>query len=184
MAQLKLTLVEHHGVEELKRRFLRCKHPVEKRHWQAIWLLARSDKESSTEDVARVLGCCADWVRKLARRYNREGEAGLADRRRGNHRPPLLDQGQRQKLSEQVASERPPDGGLWTGPKVGRWLSERAGRRVSAVTGWKYLGWLGFRLKVPRPRHRRAASEEEKAAFKKNFRRKSRRCGGKTPAKP
>jgi transposase len=61
-----------------------------------------------------------------------------------------------------------PDGGLWTAPKVAAWIEERTGRAVHETTAWRAMRRLGFTLQVPRPRHRRAASEREQARFKKS----------------
>ncbi|GHO87111.1 hypothetical protein KSZ_51170 [Dictyobacter formicarum] len=31
---------------------------------------------------------------------------------------------------------RPPNGGLWSGPKVANWITEQVGRRVHTQCGW------------------------------------------------
>lgn len=54
-----------------------------------------------------------------------------------------------------VLKKRPPDGGLWTGPKVAAYVRDRRGVRVWPQTGWRWLEDLGFTLQVPRPRHPR-----------------------------
>ena len=61
-----------------------------------------------------------------------------------------------------------PDGGLWTAPKVARWIEEHTGSPVHETTAWRALRRLGFSPQVPRPRHARAASEREQARFKKS----------------
>jgi len=78
-------------------------------------------------------------------------------------------------LNAQAASEldaalraAAPDGGLWTAPKVARWIAERTGQSVHETTAWRAMRRLGFTLQVPRPRHRRSASAAEQAAFKKS----------------
>lgn len=53
--------------------------------------------------------------------------------------------------------KRPPDGGLWTGPKVARYVADRWGVGVDPTTGWRWLRALGFTLRVPRPAHPHAA---------------------------
>ena len=73
-----------------------------------------------------------DWVRKLLKRYNAVGEEALRDKRKNNGRHRFLDETQQAAL-EAALSERPTDGGLWTGPKVAAWISERLQRPVSAV---------------------------------------------------
>jgi hypothetical protein len=47
------------------------------------------------------------------------------------------------------------DGRLWTAPKVARWIAQRTGRSVHETTAWRAMRRLGFKLQVPRPRHRR-----------------------------
>ncbi|WP_390625405.1 winged helix-turn-helix domain-containing protein [Paludisphaera soli] len=47
----------------------------------------------------------------------------------------------------------PPDGGLWTGPKVAVYVRDLWGVIVAESTGWRWLRAPGFSLQVPRPRH-------------------------------
>ena len=56
------------------------------------------------------------------------------------------------------SSAEPPDGGLWSGPKVATFVKDRFGVEVWPQTGWQWLKDLGFRLVVPRPRHPKAAT--------------------------
>jgi len=167
MAKQRIVLVEHFSPAELKERYRTCGDSVEQNHWQAIWLLSRPDKNYSCQDVADLQACSADWIRKLVRRYNKDPENGLKDKRRDNGNSPVLDEELQQQLGKAL-EQAPPDQGLWSGPKVAQWMSERLGRPVSAVTGWNYLVRLGWSLQVPRRQHSRAATEEEQEAFKKN----------------
>ena len=75
-----------------------------------------------------------------------------------------------QAALEAALSVPPTDGGLWTGPKVAAWISETLERRVSDVSGWKYLQRLGYTLQTPRPKHQRAATPDAQQTFKKNLR--------------
>jgi transposase len=61
-----------------------------------------------------------------------------------------------------------PDGGLWTAPKVARWIAERTAEAAHETTAWRAMRRLGFSLQVPRPRHARAAAGREQARFKKS----------------
>ena len=167
MKRKRIALSGHLSPAELKQRYRTCAEPVERSHWQAIWLLSRPEKNHSCQDVADMLGCSADWIRKLVRRYNADPENGLKDRRRGNGNKPILDEELQRQLGKALEGD-PPDHGLWSGPKVARWMSERLGRPVSAVTGWHYLVRLGWSLQVPRRRHIHSATEEQQEAFKKN----------------
>jgi len=61
-----------------------------------------------------------------------------------------------------------PKGEVWTAVKVASWLSERRGRKVHLVTGWRTLQRLRQSRQMPRPEHPEAASTEDQAAFQKN----------------
>src|SRR5436309_684823 len=74
--------------------------------------------------------------------------SSLADGRRGNGAAPKLDPDQRAALLAAL-KQRPPDGGLWTGPKVAAYVRSRWGVRVCPQTGWQWLRDLGFTLQVP-----------------------------------
>src|SRR5262249_26062542 len=95
-------------------------------------------------------------VRNVLKRFNASGPAGLADRRLHNRRAGLLSEAQRAQLLSALKAE-PPDGGLWSGPKVAAFVRDRFGVVVRPQTGWDWLRRLGFSLKVPRPRHPKAA---------------------------
>lgn len=166
MGRKRLLLEAHFSEKELKHRYLSCSDAVKKTHWHVIWLLSRSDKSYSCEDVGDIVGFSSDWVRKLVRRYNIYGAAGLGDGRQHNGAElQLSDSGQ--DALRTALSSRPSDGGLWSGPKVARWMSQTVGISVSDVTGWHYLNRLGLSLQTPRRRHDKAATPEEQEAFKK-----------------
>ena len=69
----------------------------------------------------------------------------------------------------QALEALPPDGGLWTGPKLQRWVAEHLGKRLSLVTSgartltpiYRLLHEAGFALRVPRPVHRKAEREAQ-----------------------
>ncbi len=156
----------HLSVEELEDRFRAAKDVVERSHCQAIWLLA---KGHTTSEVAELVALTPRWVNKLARRYEHEGAASLGDRRRRNAGgKPLLSAGDLDALRERLG--RPPDdGGLWTGPKVARWMAARLGLvHVHAPRGWEALKKLNWSLQAPRPKNPRSATPEEAATFKKS----------------
>ena len=86
--------------------------------------------------------------------------------RRGNGAAPKLDPDQRAALLAAL-KQRPPDGGLWTGPKVAAYVRSRWGVRVCPQTGWQWLRDLGFTLQVPRPSHPRSADRPTRRRWKK-----------------
>ena len=158
------TVADHLTVKQLRERFHRCTDAVEKIHIQAIMLrkLGRT-----TADVAEICGFNRDWVRRLVRRYNDKGPDALRDGRRNNGKKRLLADDQLQELRDAILTDVPPGGGLWTGPKVAKWMSAKLKRRVSPQLAWEYLCRLGMSKQSPRPRHARASAEAQ-TAFKKN----------------
>ena len=63
--------------------------------------------------------------------------------------------------------KRPPDGGVWTGPKVARYVRHRWGIVIGPVTGWRWLRDLGFTPHVPRPSHPKSADPPTRRAWEK-----------------
>jgi transposase len=132
--------------------------------------MSNPDQRVTVTQAAGLVGCHPNWARQIVRRYNAEGPEGLMDKRIDNPgQEPLLNEEQKAELS-QLLLGRAPDGGLWTGPKVGLWVKDKIGRTPGHTAGWKYLRRLGFTLQQPRPSNTSAASKAEQAAFKKSFR--------------
>ena len=165
-------IVEHLPVEELEARYRAARDATEARHLQAIWLLAQG---RTVLEVAEVLAFVPRWVEPLAKRYNAFGPEALGDQRRRNGRAAsLLTEDVLSALAERVAAP-PEDGGVWSGPKVAAWMAARLGlAKVHAQRGWEALRRIGWSIQAPRPRHARAATPEERAAFKGGSRRRWR----------
>ncbi len=163
----RLKLSPHASTEELERRYRKAKDPVARSHHQIVWLLGEG---KTTEEVCEVTGYSPGWVRRIARRYNERGLEGLGDRRRANpgaKERALLDEEGQQELSEALCG-RPPGGGMWSGPKVARWIAERNGlEKVHAQRGFEYLRKARMSPQVPRPSNTQGASASEREAFKK-----------------
>lgn len=158
-----LTLAPHLPVDDLADRYRHSHDPVERSHWQMLWLVARGH---TCPAVAALVGYSEDWVRTIVHRYNAEGPAGVRDRRQANPgQKPLLTPEVHEALEQALAGE-PPDGGLWTSPKVAAWMAQRLGRPVSRQRGWEAMRTLGFTLQQPRTRAT-AADPVAQAAFKK-----------------
>jgi transposase len=161
----RLKLAEHLTVDELGQRYRQASDPVARSHWQIIWLLRQG---RLTAEVADVTGYSTTWIYTLVRRYNRDGPDALGDRRHHNPgKSALLSPALRAELDQALAGPS-PDGGLWTGPKVARWMSDKLHRTVRAVRGWELLQQLGYRSYVPRPRHAKADPEAQES-FKKRL---------------
>jgi transposase len=165
-------IVDHLPLEELEARYRAARDATEARHTQAIWLLAQG---RTVLEVAEVLAFVPRWVEELAARYNALGPEALGDQRRRNGRAAsLLTEDVLAALAERVRT--PPEaGGLWSGPKVAAWMARHLGlARVHPQRGWEALKRIGWSVQAPRPRHPRAATPEQRAAFK----------GGSMPLSP
>ena len=167
-------IVGHLPVAELEARYRAAPDVTGARHFQAIWLLAQG---RTVLEVSEVLAFVPRWVTQLAARYNASGPEALGDRRRRNGRAASLLTGEvLSALAERLRLKRPPaDGGLWSGPKAAAWMARHLGlQRVHPQRGWEALKRIGWSIQAPRPRHARAATPEQRAAFKGGSRRRWR----------
>lgn len=162
----RITLRPRLTTEELFQRYRACRRPNEKARWRALYLISRG---MLAAEAARRVGRTSGWVTQLTRRYNERGAEAVPDQQSDARPgpPPSVDASAAAELASALRSE-PPDGGLWTAPKVAAWIEQRTGRSVHETTAWRAMRRLGFTLQVPRPRHARAASEREQARFKKS----------------
>ena len=165
-------IIDHLPLEELEARYRAARDATEARHFQAIWLLAQG---RTFVEAAEVLAFVPRWVEELAARYNASGPEALGDQRRRNGRAAtLLTEAVLAALAKRL-KEPPEDGGLWSGPKVAAWMARRLGlAKVHPQRGWEALKRIGWSPQAPRPRHARAATPEQRAAFK----------GGSMPLSP
>src|SRR5258708_24866623 len=130
-----ITVKAHLSIETIETRYRKPKDPVEQSHWQIIWLLAQG---KTTKAIAEVTGYCPTWIRALAHRYNDECPQGLGDRRHGNPGGTCLLSPEQQAQLYQALEEPPADGGLWTGPKVARWIESHTQHKEHANRGLEY----------------------------------------------
>ena len=65
--------------EMLYEHYRKAKDPVERTHWHMLWQVKEG---KSPQEVAEVFGYTAGWVRRMIRRWNAMGEAGIIDHRR------------------------------------------------------------------------------------------------------
>lgn len=136
-----VTLVPHLPVDEVARRYAQATHPVARRHWHLVGLVARGDQVPA---AAREVGYTPAWAHVMIQRYNAEGPEGMGDRRQHNPgQPPLLTPALTRELRAVLAGPA-PDGGVWTGPKVAGWMAGRLGRPVWPQRGWEALQRSGF----------------------------------------
>lgn len=160
----RLTLQPHLSVEELAQCYRQAKDPIERSHYQIVWLLAQG---KTTSFVQEVTGYSVNWIRILARRYNQLGPLALLDHRHQNPGGETLLNDVQQAQLWQALQGKAPDGGLWNGRKVADWISQLIDRPVDRHRGWEYLRAMTFRLRVPRPSHEKADVVEQEIWKKK-----------------
>jgi len=149
-------LANHFNSDELKQKYLKSQDPVESRRWGLLWKISLG---WTIKNSALALGIDYQYAKKILKRYNEIGEEGVKNQRKTprTHRrglPPLLNQQQLEKLI-QALRETPLDQGVWTGPKVARWIEKETHReKVSNQRGWDYLKKCNYSWQRPRPKHR------------------------------
>src|SRR5215831_7363839 len=84
-----VTLHPHLSTDDLERRYRSAHEPHERSWWQMLWLLSRGQ---TARQVAQSTGYSPYWIGQLAKRYNREGPAGMRNRARltSHRQAPLL----------------------------------------------------------------------------------------------
>jgi len=176
-----ITIKPHLSTADLERRYETAAEPIAKSHCHALWLLSRGYE---IDEVAELLSFSTRWVRALIKRYNEGGPDRLGDQRVDNGtKPTILTPDALAALKERIKTP-PDDGGLWTGPKIARWLAKFHGlKAVHDQRGWDALVAIGYSIQQPRPRHPEAATEEDRAALKKNFRPRRSRSGASIRAR-
>jgi transposase len=161
-------IASHLSVAELEAHYKSAEDPVSKSHFHALWLLSMDYK---TGEVAAILSFSPRWVQRLVKRYNVQGPDSLNDRRTGNGAAPAILTEEALALLKERLKTPPDDGGVWTGPKVARWLA--AFHRLKSVhdqRGWDALIAIEYSIQKPRPRHPKAADEAERDELKKTAR--------------
>jgi transposase len=162
------TIKTHLSSVELEARYETAADPVAKSHFHAVWLLACG---YDLEEVAELLSFSTRWVRSLVKRYNEGGPDQLGDQRIHNGTSPTILTPEALSALKDRIKRLPDDGGLWTGPKIARWLAVFHGlKSVHDQRGWDALIAIGYSIQQPRPRHPGAATEEARAALKKTCR--------------
>lgn len=160
----RMKLEGHLSEEELKARYKDAKDSIEKERWHCLWLISTG---MPTSQVAKTVGRHPQTVREVVWHFNDGGPDSVLDQRKlaKGGVDPIIDQQGLEDLK--MALEQPPsDHGIWDGPKVARWIFERTGKKVSKVTGWRYLRKTGWTPQSPRPRSSKADPEAQEA-FKK-----------------
>ena len=137
-------LAPHLTATELKEKYEQGEDRVERRRYHLLWLISQ---KWTIKKASEAVGISYEYGQQIFRAYNREGVRGIRHRRREitpPGKPQLLNQEQQEKLKGCLQTE-PEDGGIWTGPKVARWIAKETGReKVWPQRGWDYLKRLGY----------------------------------------
>jgi transposase len=159
------TIKCHLSTGELEARYETARDAVAKSHFHALWLLS---KGLEIEEVAELLSFSRRWVYQLIKRYNAGGPDRLGDQRVNNGtEPSIVTPEALAGLRERIKAP-PDDGGVWSGPKVARWLATfHALKSVHDQRGWEALVAIEYSIQKPRPRHPEAATNEDRAKSKK-----------------
>jgi transposase len=158
------TLAPHLELDRLEQRYRQASDPVARSHWQILWLLAQGQP---TQQVVQSTGYSENWICTIVQRYNTDGPDGVGDQRHANPgAASLLADHQLAELDALLDGEA-PDGGLWTGPKIAKWMADKLGRKVHVQRGWEVLVRLNYRSYVPRPQHAKADQAAQEAFQKK-----------------
>jgi len=151
-------LANHFSSSELKEKYLKSKDSVEARRWHLLWKISQG---WTIKNSAIAVGCSYPYAQKILSQYNYYGEEGVINRKNktSNHvrgKKRLLSQPQLEKLTRAIA-QKSPDGGIWTGTKVARWIEKETDReKVWNQRGWEYLKKCGYSWQSPRPTHKKA----------------------------
>lgn len=179
----KVHLVKHHSSEELKKRYLKSKDLVESRRWHLLWKISLG---WTIKNSALAIGLNYDYAQEIVRKYNNLGEKALKNghknpKKKSRVKKTLLTSQQIQKLKQELESRRSPEDGIWTGPKVARWIEQETGiEKVWNQRGWDYLKKCRYSWQTPRPQHSKGDKLEQEI-FKANLPLKLRKVEEKYP---
>ncbi|NET61459.1 MAG: IS630 family transposase [Symploca sp. SIO2E6] len=159
----KAYLANHLSSDELKNKYRTCKEAVEARRWHLLWKVSLG---WTIKNAALAVGLNYQYSFKIIKKYNELGEEGVKNlkkqgvkHRRGKE--PCLNEEQFLELTVQL-QKRPADGGVWTGPKVARWIEKTTGiEKVWNQRGWDYLKKSNYSWQKPRPKHRKGDPIEQ-----------------------
>ena len=175
------TIRQHLSSAELEARYKNAVDPIGKSNFHALWLLSSGYE---VDEVAELLSFSSRWVRALIKRYNEGGARALGDQRIHNGTKPTILTPEALAALKQRIKTPPDDGGLWTGPKIARWLAQfNELRSVHDQRGWDALIAIGYSIQQPRPRHPDAATDADRAALKKSLPRRRTRSSASIPAR-
>jgi transposase len=166
----KAYLSSHFSSDELKQKYLKSQDSIESRRWHLLWKVSLG---WTIKNSAVAIGINYDYAKEIVSKYNHLGEKGVENLKNKNPVPgggkkPLLTDEKLEKLRIALKSS-PSDEGIWTGPKVARWIEKENGvEKVWNQRGWDYLKKLRHSWQSPRPKHKKG-SETEQEEFIENL---------------
>ena len=173
-------LANHLSCAQLKHRYRKSTNPIESRRWHLLWKIALGWTIKSS---ALAVGISYGYAKKIVKNYNADGEKGVIVNQKNSHTggsEPLLNESQLELLTQALKS-KPPDGGIWTGPKVARWIEEKTRKKkVWNQRGWEYLKKCNYSWQKPRPKHYKGNSDEQQQ-WKESFGSKIEKIKAKHP---
>jgi len=119
--------------------------------------------------VSSVFGTDRTTLWRWIKRFASKGIAGLADEPKGHKLPKLVAE-QRQQVATWLEEGHNSQGApiFWTLQKLMLALETEFGISLGQTATWDLVRQLGFRQKVPRPRHTKADKQAQES-FKKNL---------------
>lgn len=166
-------LANYFKTEELYQKYRKSDNPVESKRWHLLWKISMG---WNIKQSALMVGIHYQYALKIVKQYNQLGPKTVLKKRvksecrqhKGGKKP-LLNSVQRSKLSQALLN-RPSDGGIWTGPKVARWIEKETGKeQVWNQRGWEYLNNLGYSCQKPRPKHKKGIQLNRKNLSKNSL---------------
>jgi transposase len=143
-----MTVADHLTLNELRRRAKKAKDPIEKDRFLAVYHAKRG---LTAKEIARIIPNTPRWVQETVRRYNLEGPEALKDKRHQNPgQKPKLTPEERMRVLEALQGP-PPDGGLWTGPKLRDWVERELGRSSPSTPSTGFCTRWGLPCAPPAP---------------------------------
>lgn len=150
-------------VSAIRRALLAAPTPSAFQRLQCLWL--RTQKETSTEAIARTVGLSVSHVRRVWSDYLRGGLAAAQGRPKGGRRHDHLSVAQEQALLAPLHRQA-ETGALVTVRSIKGRYETRVGRAVPDSTLYRLLARHQWRQVQPRPKHPKD-NPQARAAFKK-----------------
>ena len=164
-------LADYFNTEELYQKYRKSNNSVESKRWHLLWKISLG---WNIKQSAIIVGIHYQYALKIVRQYNQFGPHTVlrkkrvkveAQQYRGGKKP-LLSSVQMENLCKAL-STRPLDGGIWTGPKVARWIEKETKKeKVWNQRGWEYLKKQGYSCHKPRPKHKKGIRTHRKSLNK------------------